>query len=116
MPGITRAALKPAPRPAGGLWKDPLCARSFAREALLGGRGAAPTMRSCAGLALLCALLPWLLRAAAPGRPAQPLPRRDPRDPARGADFDRVYSGVVSLSTENIYSFNYTSQPGQVRH
>ncbi|XP_044107336.1 SID1 transmembrane family member 1 isoform X1 [Neovison vison] len=71
-------------------------------------------MRSCAGLALLCALLPWLLRAAAPGRPAQPLPRRDPRDPARGADFDRVYSGVVSLSTENIYSFNYTSQPGQV--
>uniref|UniRef100_A0A8C7B3N4 SID1 transmembrane family member 1 n=1 Tax=Neovison vison TaxID=452646 RepID=A0A8C7B3N4_NEOVI len=71
-------------------------------------------MRSCTGLALLCALLPWLLRAAAPGRPAQPLPRRDPRDPARGADFDRVYSGVVSLSTENIYSFNYTSQPGQV--
>ncbi|XP_044944335.1 SID1 transmembrane family member 1 isoform X4 [Mustela putorius furo] len=71
-------------------------------------------MRSCPRLALLCALLPWLLRAAAPPRPAQPLPRRDPHDPARGADFDRVYSGVVSLSTENIYSFNYTSQPGQV--
>ncbi|XP_032204544.1 SID1 transmembrane family member 1 isoform X5 [Mustela erminea] len=71
-------------------------------------------MRSCPRLALLCALLPWLLRAAAPRRPAQALPRRDPRDPARGADFDRVYSGVVSLSTENIYSFNYTSQPGQV--
>ncbi|XP_046515866.1 SID1 transmembrane family member 1 isoform X1 [Equus quagga] len=67
-------------------------------------------MRGCPRLALLCAL-PWLLRAAAPGRPAQP---RDPRDPARGADFNRVYSGVVSLSTENIYSFNYTSQPGQV--
>ncbi|XP_045859123.1 SID1 transmembrane family member 1 isoform X2 [Meles meles] len=71
-------------------------------------------MRSCPRLALLCALLPWLVRAAAPRRPAQPVPRRDPRDPARGADFDRVYSGVVSLSTENIYSFNYTSQPGQV--
>lgn len=99
-----------------GLWKDPLFARPLAREALLGGRGAAPTMRGCPRLALLCALLPWLLRAAAPRRPAQPLPLRDPRDPARGADFDRVYSGVVSLSTENIYSFNYTSQPGQVRH
>ncbi|KAM9224439.1 SID1 transmembrane family member 1 isoform 2-T2 [Dugong dugon] len=69
-------------------------------------------------LALLCAL-PWLLLAAAPRRPAQPAaqplaPRREPRDLSRGADFDRVYSGVVSLSTENIYSFNYTSQPGQV--
>ncbi|XP_055965254.1 SID1 transmembrane family member 1 isoform X1 [Sorex fumeus] len=62
-------------------------------------------MRGCGPLALLCAL-PWLLPAAGG--------RRDPRDPARGADFDRVYSGVVSLSTENIYSFNYTSLPGQV--
>ncbi|XP_045396217.1 SID1 transmembrane family member 1 isoform X4 [Lemur catta] len=75
-------------------------------------------MRGCPRLALLCAL-PWLLRAAVPGRPAKPpvqspSPRRDPGDPARGADFDHVYSGVVSLSTENIYSFNYTSQPGQV--
>ncbi|XP_006884342.1 PREDICTED: SID1 transmembrane family member 1 isoform X2 [Elephantulus edwardii] len=67
-------------------------------------------MRGCLRLALLCAL-PWLLRTAAPGRLAQ---RRAPRDPARGAEFDRVYSGVVSLSMENIYSFNYTSQPGQV--
>lgn len=99
-----------------GLWKDQLCARPLSRAALLRGRGAAPTMRGCPRLALLCALLPWLLRAAAPPRPAQPLARGDPRDPARGADFDRVYSGVVSLSTENIYSFNYTSQPGQVRH
>lgn len=72
-------------------------------------------MRGCRRIALLCALLPWLLHAAAPRRPAQPLPSRDPRDPARGSDFDRVYSGVVSLTTENIYSFNYTSQPGQVR-
>ncbi|XP_070262314.1 SID1 transmembrane family member 1 isoform X1 [Myotis yumanensis] len=70
-------------------------------------------MPSCPRLALLCAL-PWLLRAAAPGSPAPPLARRDPHDPARGADFDRVYSGVVSLSTEDIYSFSYTSQPGQV--
>lgn len=76
-------------------------------------------MPGCPRLALLCAL-PWLLRAAAPGHPAEPTaqspaPRRYPRDPARGADFDRVYSGVVSLSTESIYSFNYTSRPGQVR-
>ncbi|XP_023614476.1 SID1 transmembrane family member 1 [Myotis lucifugus] len=70
-------------------------------------------MPGCPRLALLCAL-PWLLRAAAPGSPAPPLARRDPHDPARGADFDRVYSGVVSLSTEDIYSFSYTSQPGQV--
>ncbi|XP_025231501.1 SID1 transmembrane family member 1 isoform X5 [Theropithecus gelada] len=75
-------------------------------------------MRGCPRLALLCAL-PWLLLAASPGHPAksprQPrAPRRDPLDPARGADFDHVYSGVVNLSTENIYSFNYTSQPGQV--
>lgn len=89
----------------------------------LGGRGSpqgeAPTMLNCPRLALLCAL-PWLLRAAVPGHQAEALAhsaelRRDPRDPARGADFDRVYSGVVSLSTENIYSFNYTSHPGQVR-
>ncbi|XP_062934938.1 SID1 transmembrane family member 1 isoform X4 [Cynocephalus volans] len=75
-------------------------------------------MHGCPRLALLCAL-PWLLRAAAPGHPSKPptqtpAPRREPSDPARGADFDHVYSGVVSPSTENIYSFNYTSQPGQV--
>ncbi|XP_028608247.1 SID1 transmembrane family member 1 isoform X5 [Grammomys surdaster] len=75
-------------------------------------------MLGCPRLALLCAL-PWLLRAAVPSHRAEPLAqsaelRRDPRDPARGADFDRVYSGVVSLSTENIYSFNHTSHPGQV--
>ncbi|KAM6161524.1 SID1 transmembrane family member 1 isoform 4-T4 [Erethizon dorsatum] len=75
-------------------------------------------MPGCPRLALLCAL-PWLLRAAAPGRPAEPptqspAPGHYPRDPARGADFDRVYSGVVNLSTESIYSFNYTSRPGQV--
>ncbi|KAF4020759.1 hypothetical protein G4228_012321 [Cervus hanglu yarkandensis] len=71
-------------------------------------------MHGCTRLALLCAL-PWLLPAVAPGRPAPPAGlRRDPRNPARGAEFDRIYSGVVSLPTENIYSFNYTSQPGQV--
>ncbi|XP_032006041.1 SID1 transmembrane family member 1 isoform X1 [Hylobates moloch] len=75
-------------------------------------------MRGCLRLALLCAL-PWLLLAESPGHPAKsprqpPAPRRDPFDAARGADFDHVYSGVVNLSTENIYSFNYTSQPDQV--
>ncbi|XP_026252168.2 SID1 transmembrane family member 1 isoform X4 [Urocitellus parryii] len=79
-------------------------------------------MRSCQRLTLLCALLcalPWLLWAVAAGRPAKPPTqsaalRGAPSDPARGADFDHVYSGVVNISTENIYSFNYTSQPGQV--
>ncbi|XP_012883974.1 PREDICTED: SID1 transmembrane family member 1 [Dipodomys ordii] len=84
--------------------------------ALRRGLIAAPTMPGCPCVPLLCALLcalPWLLQAAEP--PARsPAPRRTPQDPARGADFDRVYSGVVNLSTENIYSFNYTSQPGQV--
>lgn len=93
--------------------KDRLSARPLPGAAVLGDLRAARTMRGCPRLALLCAL-PWLLRAAAPGHPALPLAPR--RDPSRGADFGRLYSGVVSLSTENIYSFNYTSQPGQVRH
>lgn len=71
-------------------------------------------MRGCPRLALLC-VLSWLLRAAGKPPASAPTPRRADRDPARGADFDHVYSGVVSLSIENIYSFNYTSQPGQVR-
>ncbi|XP_072470077.1 SID1 transmembrane family member 1 isoform X2 [Notamacropus eugenii] len=80
-------------------------------------------MRGSLGLAVLYGL-PWLLAAV----PQLPLPyggqpRSFPRartrsgrsqDTARGADFDRVYSGVVNLSTEEIYSFNYTSKPGQV--
>ncbi|XP_076974477.1 SID1 transmembrane family member 1 isoform X2 [Tamandua tetradactyla] len=75
-------------------------------------------MSRCRRLALLCALS-WLLRAAASARgvqtPAQsPAPRRDPGESPRGADFGHVYRGVVSLSTENIYSFNYTNHPGQV--
>ncbi|XP_046281119.1 SID1 transmembrane family member 1 isoform X1 [Marmota monax] len=75
-------------------------------------------MRACQRHTLLCAL-PWLLWAVAPGRPAKPPTqsaalRGAPSDPARGADFNHVYSGIVNLSTENIYSFNYTSQPGQV--
>lgn len=98
--GRTGSAFAPSPRAAG----------------LGRGRAAVPTMRGCTRLALLCAL-PWLLPLVAPGRPAPPPAlRRDPRNPARGAQFDRIYSGVVSLPTENIYSFNYTSQPGQVRH
>ncbi|XP_024591114.1 SID1 transmembrane family member 1 isoform X3 [Neophocaena asiaeorientalis asiaeorientalis] len=72
-------------------------------------------MRGCTLLGTLLCALSWLLPPAAPGLPAQPLARRhDSRDPVRGAEFDRIYNGVVSLSTENIYSFNYTSQPGQV--
>ncbi|CAO2631896.1 SID1 transmembrane family member 1 [Lemmus lemmus] len=75
-------------------------------------------MLGCPRLALLCAL-PWLLRAAVPGHPAEPFARstellRDPRDPARAADFDHIYNGVVNLGTEHIYSFNHTSRPGQV--
>ncbi|XP_036601813.1 SID1 transmembrane family member 1 [Trichosurus vulpecula] len=80
-------------------------------------------MRGSLGLAVLY-LLPWLL-AAVPqlpppyGGPPRSFPRARTRsgrsqDTARGADFDRVYSGVVNLSTEEIYSFNYTSKPEQV--
>ncbi|XP_038201158.1 LOW QUALITY PROTEIN: SID1 transmembrane family member 1 [Arvicola amphibius] len=75
-------------------------------------------MPGCPRLALLCAL-PWLLRAGVPGHPAEPFAQstellHDPRDPARAADFDHIYNGVVNLSTEHIYSFNHTSHPGQV--
>ncbi|XP_050005009.1 SID1 transmembrane family member 1 isoform X2 [Alexandromys fortis] len=75
-------------------------------------------MLGCPRLALFCAL-PWLLWAAVPGHPAEPFAQStelllDPRDPARAADFDHVYNGVVNLSTEHIYSFNHTSHPGQV--
>ncbi|XP_056649461.1 SID1 transmembrane family member 1 isoform X2 [Monodelphis domestica] len=80
-------------------------------------------MRGSSGLALLYGL-PWLL-AAVPQLPPpsggqlRSFSRAQARsgrfqDTARGADFDRVYSGVVNLSTEEIYSFNYTSKPGQV--
>ncbi|XP_074157309.1 SID1 transmembrane family member 1 isoform X1 [Sminthopsis crassicaudata] len=80
-------------------------------------------MRCSLGLAVIYGL-PWLL-AAVPqlpppyGGPPRSFPRARTRsgrsqDSARGADFDRVYSGVVNLSTEEIYSFNYTSKPGQV--
>ncbi|XP_051841265.1 SID1 transmembrane family member 1 [Antechinus flavipes] len=80
-------------------------------------------MRCSLGLSLIYGL-PWLL-AAVPQLPppygGQPrsFPRAQTRsgrsqDSARGADFDRVYSGVVNLSTEEIYSFNYTSKPGKV--
>uniref|UniRef100_A0A8C3XLJ5 SID1 transmembrane family member 1 n=1 Tax=Chelydra serpentina TaxID=8475 RepID=A0A8C3XLJ5_CHESE len=66
------------------------------------------------GFALLCAL-PWLLgvlpqelQAGAGGRSSRPTP-------TKAADFDRVYAGTVNINREEIYSFNYTSKPGQVR-
>uniref|UniRef100_A0A8C0TNY1 SID1 transmembrane family member 1 n=1 Tax=Canis lupus familiaris TaxID=9615 RepID=A0A8C0TNY1_CANLF len=95
-----------APGPAGGFARTG--ARPLRGEARLGqGRGAHHAGRPGARAARRAPAL------ALGGRgPPRPAPR--PRDPARGADFDRVYGGVVSLSTENIYSFNYTSQPGQV--
>ncbi|XP_068925990.1 SID1 transmembrane family member 1 isoform X6 [Petaurus breviceps papuanus] len=80
-------------------------------------------MRGSLGLAVFYGL-PWLLASVpqlSPPYGGQPrsFPRARTRsgrsqDTARGADFDRVYSGVVNLSTEEIYSFNYTSKPEQV--
>ncbi|KAM9173514.1 SID1 transmembrane family member 1 isoform 1-T1 [Pangshura tecta] len=64
------------------------------------------------GFALLCAL-PWLLGgllqagAGAGGRSSRPTP-------SKAADFDRVYVGAVNINREELYSFNYTSKPGQV--
>ncbi|CAM5080807.1 unnamed protein product [Eretmochelys imbricata] len=65
------------------------------------------------GLALLCGL-PWLLgvlpqelQAGAGGRSGRP-------PPTKAADFDRVYAGTVTINREEIYTFNYTSKPGQV--
>lgn len=107
-------------QPRRRLWKDHLRAHPLLGLLVFPGpRGAAPTMLGCPRLALLCAL-PWLLRAAVPGHPGEPFAQstellRDPRDPARAADFDHVYNGVVNLSTEHIYSFNHTTHPGQVR-
>ncbi|XP_030390487.1 SID1 transmembrane family member 1 isoform X3 [Gopherus evgoodei] len=65
------------------------------------------------GFALLCGL-PWLLgvlpqalQAGAGGRSSRPTPTKE-------ADFDRVYAGTVNINREELYSFNYTSKPGQV--
>ncbi|XP_039393209.1 SID1 transmembrane family member 1 isoform X3 [Mauremys reevesii] len=62
------------------------------------------------GFALLCGL-PWLLGvllpAGAGGRSSRPTP-------TKAADFDRVYAGTVNINREELYSFNYTSKPGQV--
>ncbi|XP_024058195.1 SID1 transmembrane family member 1 isoform X2 [Terrapene carolina triunguis] len=58
-------------------------------------------MSGSAGFALLCGL-PWLLGVSS--RPT----------PTKAADFDRIYAGTVNINREEIYSFNYTSKPGQV--
>ncbi|XP_024058194.1 SID1 transmembrane family member 1 isoform X1 [Terrapene carolina triunguis] len=70
-------------------------------------------MSGSAGFALLCGL-PWLLgvlpqelQTAAGGRSSRPTP-------TKAADFDRIYAGTVNINREEIYSFNYTSKPGQV--
>ncbi|TFK04136.1 la-related protein 4 [Platysternon megacephalum] len=66
-------------------------------------------MSGSAGFALLCGL-PWLLgvlQAGAGERSSRPTP-------TKAADFDRVYAGTVNINREEIYSFNYTSKPGQV--
>lgn len=64
------------------------------RGAMAGGAAAAPGV-------LLCALL-WAVTAAAPGG-----------GPAPGA-FGRVYRGAVNISSERLYAFAYSSEPGQV--
>ncbi|KAJ6658273.1 hypothetical protein lerEdw1_020545 [Lerista edwardsae] len=67
--------------------------------------------------------LAWLLLAAARAQELSRLqPRRSPRSSSAGppataaqaAEFGRVYLGTVSRLTEQLYSFNYTSKPGQV--
>ncbi|XP_034644059.1 SID1 transmembrane family member 1 isoform X1 [Trachemys scripta elegans] len=70
-------------------------------------------MSGSAGFALLCGL-PWLLgvlpqelQTGAGGRSSRPTP-------TKAADFDRIYAGTVNINREEIYSFNYTSKPGQV--
>ncbi|XP_069491966.1 SID1 transmembrane family member 1 isoform X2 [Ambystoma mexicanum] len=59
------------------------------------------------------ALLWGLLALLAPGLAAQDLEVSRP-SPSRGADFGIPYRGQVSRSAEQIYSYNYTSRPGQV--
>ena len=61
---------------------------------MAGGPAAVPEV-------LLCALL-WAITAAAPGG-----------GPAPGA-FGRVYRGAVNISSERLYAFAYSSEPGQV--
>ncbi|XP_065262505.1 SID1 transmembrane family member 1 [Emys orbicularis] len=70
-------------------------------------------MSGSACFALLCGL-PWLLgvlpqelQTGAGGRSSRPTP-------TKAADFDRIYAGTVNINREEIYSFNYTSKPGQV--
>ncbi|XP_061494175.1 SID1 transmembrane family member 1 isoform X1 [Rhineura floridana] len=68
------------------------------------------------------ARLAGLLLAVA-GTQEQLLLQQQPRKTARSgvspaaeeaAEFDRIYSGTVNRDTERLYSFHYTSKPGQV--
>lgn len=58
-----------------------------------------PAGALCALLCALCALLPRAAPALAPAPAA----------------FDRLYQGAVSLRREQLYAFNYSCRPGQVR-
>ncbi|XP_067402078.1 SID1 transmembrane family member 1 isoform X2 [Emydura macquarii macquarii] len=65
------------------------------------------------GFARLCGVS-WLLGALSLELQPGPDTSRRPAAAARAAEFDRVYTGSVSISREAIYAFNRTSQPGQV--
>ncbi|KAH1186255.1 hypothetical protein KIL84_019004 [Mauremys mutica] len=65
------------------------------------------------GFALLCGL-PWLLGVLPPALPAGAGGRSSRPTPTKAAVFDRVYAGTVNINREELYSFNYTSKPGQV--
>uniref|UniRef100_A0A8C4X5B5 SID1 transmembrane family member 1 n=1 Tax=Erpetoichthys calabaricus TaxID=27687 RepID=A0A8C4X5B5_ERPCA len=69
--------------------------------------------RSLSLINLICSLPHLLSRADERCFFFSACQRKLPSSPQQ-AEFNRVYSGAVSRTTENIYSFSYTSRTGQV--
>nr|XP_015197233.1 PREDICTED: SID1 transmembrane family member 1 isoform X1 [Lepisosteus oculatus] len=69
-------------------------------------RGRHPPLSSCASLLVLAALCRSIGGLENHNNPVAPA--------AKGAEFNRIYSGFVNREVEEIYTFNYSTKPGEV--